>query len=544
MRTKEQMQNMSEDELVDKVIMPLLESMGYQDVMKTHGGAGEQGKDVVAWKEDDLGVRRNLAVVAKAVRMTGKANPGRGTAGEVQAQIQQCFGKGFLSAKSFENQQVHNVWVVSNRPISKEFAEAIKSMVTPGQLGLHVTFIGGDELWGLYSKHVMPVLHKLAGIMQELDVDPYISPHVQIARRTINVRLEEKFPGAFQEKPPTGEMKLVFPESPEGEKSKEAFQQMIATGAPVELPGECIETFNFPVLEQLTGRLRFQSLQLQMVADVPDLHAKVEIRADDEDIVVLEHIHFKAKQAGAEELTFTNEEQPFPVQMLLVLNLKDQRLRLNCRFNIDFPINAYMLGSLLRLQRCLSKPCSLRVIHFETGIPIFEVTHKQGSGELPDAGYIAAIEDLAAIQVRLRHPIMIPERAWTKKERQTIAKLRTVLHQGIYTCEWGYVRYKLVPEGVRLALKDAENGQVCSLVQEYEEIEELFGAKLPMGRVRYRMQARLENELQVRKRLQKAKQNESISVKFVPGENKMLTVEYLDWVRVTDSECDTPRLTA
>ncbi len=54
----------------------------------------------------------------------------------------------------------------------------------------------------------------------------------------------------------------------------------------------------------------------------------------------------------------------------------------------------------------------------------------------------------------------------------------------------------------------------------------------------------LENELQVGKRLQKVRDDERISLKFVPCEDKTMTVEYLDWVNVTDYVYDTPRLTA
>lgn len=65
MLTKEQLEQMREAELVS-VLISLMKAMAYQDVAEYHGGAGEQGKDIVCWKTDELGNRTNLAVVVKS----------------------------------------------------------------------------------------------------------------------------------------------------------------------------------------------------------------------------------------------------------------------------------------------------------------------------------------------------------------------------------------------------------------------------------------------------------------------------------------------
>jgi hypothetical protein len=73
MLTRDNFDTMDEATLRTHVLIPLLREMGYQDVFEYHGGAGEQGKDIVCWKPEDLGSRENLAIVAKASQMTGQA---------------------------------------------------------------------------------------------------------------------------------------------------------------------------------------------------------------------------------------------------------------------------------------------------------------------------------------------------------------------------------------------------------------------------------------------------------------------------------------
>ncbi|MCB9006482.1 MAG: hypothetical protein H6656_03760 [Ardenticatenaceae bacterium] len=91
MMNKKQFQQLKEDDLVDEVLIPLFRRMEYKEVFKHHGGAGEKGKDIVFWESHPLGGRKNYAIVAKAVKLSGQAKAGTGTAAEIQMQVRQCF---------------------------------------------------------------------------------------------------------------------------------------------------------------------------------------------------------------------------------------------------------------------------------------------------------------------------------------------------------------------------------------------------------------------------------------------------------------------
>src|SRR5436309_1159284 len=123
--TKERLRKMKETELRREVLIPLLEAISF-DAFHNHG-SNELGKDFVCWKNDELGNRKNLALVVKAVPLTGQAKKASGSVSEVQTQVQECFGKQFLDPVTGEEHPVHHCWVVSNQEINPRAIEALKA---------------------------------------------------------------------------------------------------------------------------------------------------------------------------------------------------------------------------------------------------------------------------------------------------------------------------------------------------------------------------------------------------------------------------------
>ena len=227
MLTKDTFQKLNEADLRKKVLIPLLQAMKYRDVYEYHGGAGEQGKDIVCWKPDDLSSRKNLALVVKATKMSGQAQVGKGTAGEVQTQISQCFGASYIDPSSGEDQEVHHVWVVSNKKITKEAVNAIRSALASTNLVRNVSFIGGNQLWELVEKYLAlsmwPFVEEVQKHIQE--VDSHYEPQVTISGKETSIAIVEKFPGAAEEKPIIINQELLFPTAEDSETFKTSFQQ-------------------------------------------------------------------------------------------------------------------------------------------------------------------------------------------------------------------------------------------------------------------------------------------------------------------------------
>src|SRR5258706_15994129 len=113
--SRAQLASMKEDQLQQEVLIPLFRSMGFRDV-HLHQGSSEIGKDIVMWKEGDLGERVNYAVVVKAKKITGKAR-GKSSAAEVRFQLEQAFGTPWLDPKTTEERRVERCFVVCSKAI-------------------------------------------------------------------------------------------------------------------------------------------------------------------------------------------------------------------------------------------------------------------------------------------------------------------------------------------------------------------------------------------------------------------------------------------
>ncbi len=245
---KYQVQQMNEKDLRNLILIPLLRAMKYQDVHEYHGGR-EHGKDIVCWKNNDLGYRKNLALVVKAQPVSGKAKVDKATAGEIQTQINQCFGKLYLDPVNSSSQSVHQCWVVSNHPINETAIDAIVSAMGNSVHRENVDFVGIDKLWNLIEQY-MPIqatLQKLEEVRQDFDsLDTHYRLEARISGSGIHHTLTEKFPGASLEKPLIIKQALSIPtDTVEGKELQAAVERFFDTGSPVRIPGAYVKSLEY-----------------------------------------------------------------------------------------------------------------------------------------------------------------------------------------------------------------------------------------------------------------------------------------------------------
>jgi hypothetical protein len=97
-----QIDQMNEADLRKKILIPLFVRMGFRDVREYHGGALEQGKDIVMWRADEIRQRVNYGVVAKATKLTGKAKD----VNEICTQVRQCWRQPYLDFSTGEQKLI------------------------------------------------------------------------------------------------------------------------------------------------------------------------------------------------------------------------------------------------------------------------------------------------------------------------------------------------------------------------------------------------------------------------------------------------------
>ena len=375
MFTKQQVGQMKEDDLRELVLIPLLRAMGYRDAYKYHGGDNEKGKDIVCWDLGKLGNRVNLALVVKAKPLSGRIDVDKGTAGEVRGQVQQCFAKPFVDPITGEDQEVHECWVVSTKKIEKNAVDALKSALGLSVYRNNVRFVGIDTLWELVDKHLrfQAALQKLEEVRQDYNTfDSHYRLDAQISGNVIRHTIAEKFPGASLEKPIEIKSVFSFPvDTLEGRELQEVVERFFQTGAPVKIPVAYIKSLEYSDFLQhvYPAVMKDGFLELGSIPNPQPLLLSCEISCDDGDRFELPYIHLTCTRAGTKEATLTNQGQPIPIEMQMVLRSDSTIGNFHLSLVHDLSLNAHELLIQMRLLRCLSKPHTIRFTNLSAGFP-------------------------------------------------------------------------------------------------------------------------------------------------------------------------------
>jgi len=535
MLTRSTIQKMNEAALRKEVLIPLLRAMDYKDVYEYHGGAGEQGKDIVCWKLGALEDRENLALVVKATQMSGKARVDKGTAGEVQTQIRQCFGKAYLDPVSNDEREVHHVWVVSNQKISKEAMDAIKSAVDDDKIMRYVKFVDGDNLWSLVKRYLPTSLLQHTEELQNIvrNADSHYIPQITVDGNTTSIFIKEKFAGASDEKPIS--IKTHFANSDAAGQFHSLFQDFAKTGKPVDVPLNLIRNIEMPdFLNELLGTDSFdlQSLQMFTANSHQGLPVKITITCDDGDSYVLHHVLLKPLYAGTEEATLISINQDIPCQIKIVMLLKTKE----STFTID-PLgvyNATLYYEYLKFRKCLSKKCGIHIETVENGIAVMKGRIQDKVGIPPSDGLVDLVEKLSEIQKRVKIPIVIPSRNFSQEEVQAILGVHEIVTAGRVEDTWENLKTEMHPDRDSLDRLLETFGSYPKYLMTIERDEDIniLDVEINLGTARYSFYGvKLANIEDIRMRYDDILQNkEVVDLLFLPdGEAKVVT-EYSKWL--------------
>jgi hypothetical protein len=131
---------LKEDDLTRQVLIPLFSAMGYENV-RFHGGQIlEQGKDMTMWRTDAAQGRRNAAAVVKAVKISGESSTTN-----VIAQLRQAWAAPFQDTATGASQQVHELFVITPREVTKEGALTLHNVIAAEPFNRYVTIIDDEQ---------------------------------------------------------------------------------------------------------------------------------------------------------------------------------------------------------------------------------------------------------------------------------------------------------------------------------------------------------------------------------------------------------------
>jgi hypothetical protein len=535
--TREQLADMDEEQLRTQVLIPLFRKMGFRDVCPYHGGPLEQGKDIVMWKPGDIRERVNYSVVIKAERISGKAS-GKSSAAEVRFQIEQCFSKTYPDPVTTDDQKVDRCFVVSSKEIIKEAINAIQGVLRDNNLDKVTDFISGDKLWELIERYLpeRTVWEKLQQVQKVFDE---ASPHYRIVAQTkedgVAISLKPKYPGAEQEHPIAFTAGFVFPDTPEGREMREALERHLKTGAPVTLPKPYLEEFKLPefllpFLDSMGEGIGVLEIGPQRLPS--PLLVRMEVECEDGEQVALKYIHFNVIQAGTEEITLNNDQQPVPWKLQLVLNTKEDRMCF--RYTVDFTgVNIKRELEALRFQQAMAKGGVFRMEHLDTGFELAKMPIAPGVLEAPDPHWIALIEKLVFIQRKVHIPLAVPDREVSIEDARTIFATARKLETGQATLKAEEWTIGVTRGSAQTALELFEGGKPLPFSLKVDETEEILGVTIPLGPVILTCKEAYiaEEDLNaLRAAIATTTPGETVPIRFKPFEGCPIQAEYPNWL--------------
>jgi hypothetical protein len=482
--TKNQIESMNEATLRRRILIPLFRKMQFQDVFEYHGGAGEQGKDIVMWKSDELLSRVNHAVVVKATRISGKA-AGKSSAAEVRFQIEQCLGAPYRDPITGQHCIVQRCWVVTSRAIGKEALESLSSTLSASRADRIVEYIDGAKLWELVEKYLpeLSVQDKIAEIEAMLiDTDPDYGLILQTGMGGTTIRITPKHTDA---RPLAINAIFGFPDTDDGRAARAKFEAYFKTGAPVVLTKPYIIKLHTPPLLKAflgsegenVGEIRIGPRQAAK-ARVVDLVVK----PTQGDPIAITHVELRATQIGSEQITFASENEFSPWKFLFHMN------RTTGEFNLTFSANyaeANVKEELngLRFQRALSVGGKLRFLDCRTGLSLGEATVPAGVVHAPLEEWLLLLNALSMIQEKAATPLIVRERSLGPDEVATILKVAEIMDTGRLTHHVASFRFRAGLELARNILDRCPPGKAVSVAHDSEEQVTILGETITLGRV-------------------------------------------------------------
>ncbi|WP_220200364.1 hypothetical protein [Ktedonospora formicarum] len=540
MFTKQQIQAMHEEDLRNKVLVPLLWAMKYEGVHEYHG-TNEFGKDIICWKLDELNNRECLALVVKAVQISGQSK----ASADIENQVRQCFSKPYVDKTTGLSEEIDRCWVVSNKRMAPSAVDLIKSGIGRAVYSKNVRFVDIDALWKLIEEYMpfQTTLQKLEEVRHDYETwDTHYRLQAQIDANGIHHTIVEKFPGAAQEKPLEIRSIFEFPDTEDGRRHKEALERFFETGAPTQIPAAYIKSLEYSeVLQRVYPTMTEKGfLQFGSIPHPKPFLMRCEIVCDDGDQFLLEHVHFLCTQVGRKEATFTNATQPIAVKIQLAIHFDGTVSRFHINLEHDVSWNVHQVLRKMQLGRCLSKPHTIRFINLETGFMVGSGRSEVGMCEAPDEDTLEAVAALDALQQKSGQLIVLPERELTGEEHQDLNLLRSLYRTGSVDTTWKTCTMSILVtdedrDELTQTLSQTEEHGMVYLQQEFEKLS-LFGEEYDLGTIKpLSLPAKLTNWLEVKALLDQGFCG-SLQLEFAPRDNGSFTKEYLEWLPEKDGD--------
>jgi hypothetical protein len=150
---------LTESELQEHVIEPLLKRKGYKNVRDT-SGPRERGKDLIATKSDDFGKHQLIGIQIKKIKITGSISKNN-SLGALLNQLRQAISEPILDPLTSQNRRINRLLFFTPYPIATDVIETVQEQFLESELrGL--TIVDGTRLAEEIREHLPDAILKLS----------------------------------------------------------------------------------------------------------------------------------------------------------------------------------------------------------------------------------------------------------------------------------------------------------------------------------------------------------------------------------------------
>lgn len=467
-RTKDQVSRLSEADFRRLVLVPLLNKLGFMGVFEFHGGR-ELGKDIVAWQANKLGNRENIAVVAKADKISGTQG-----SGAVAGQVRQALNAPYADPHTGESLKVNKVTIMTNKS-APEVARAQVRAHLEDHIVSRLDMMDIDDLWPLIEKHLAEgpheALSRAEAALGAVDSPYEIDLGLRVERdasgqsrrvRVATVRASES--KEVDEEELKGRFEIRIPSSPENETFLEDWNMAMSTGAKITVPSEYLNV-TLPkavkdVARDYFGLETLEDLSLEIGSwDNPKTMPINIILTDTEgQSVELPFIEWKITQSGSDVTTMSNVHQDVGITVELVVDQVAQKANLSMAIREQSHTPASLLR-LLEFENLFSGPCFIEIFSWELGMNVFSSSRDGGTGTRHTQEAMDFVQDLAKIQAKIGAPIAIPSGKTLKEDAESIRFMRILLHNGEVESSWTTAEIKILAKDVEDIIRDINDLQ-------------------------------------------------------------------------------------
>ena len=528
--TPETISALSEERFRRDVLIRLLAAMGMENVFEWHGGPGELGKDIIATDRAVSGAPINIALVVKATRLSRNAE-----LFDVAAQVAQALGEPAIVPSTGTEWETHQCWVVTNKRLARDARLRIRATIAE-QWRRFVQIYDIDDIWRLTEEHLIrPIPTLLQHVQGELERRNLPEGLViRVSRQEVGFALE----AVEGVEPPvvSGRVQFTLTDDEAGRAAQAQLDRQMRTGETAVLPGQFVR-FDLgdnikSWSEDILGFIPEQttSFEIGTADDGRRFPISIAVTADDGESTNVAGIEFRVCAVGIEQLTLSNEHQQYPFLVQFSVDLT--RMTTNIHWTArDESVPAPVLLGFTRMMRLLAQPGSMEIRQTSDGLLIHGGHHdgkRLNNSDPPteDDEHLYAL--LTEIQDRTRQVISIPQRRWTSQEIRAVDELVDGTEGQPLVGHWSSETFKLAWESVdaRQGFPDFRKLPEFRLILEREEMRNVFGTEVSIGRVRYDLKSAELIDVPFDELEQK---DGGVVVPLRPKTSDEVHVSFLDW---------------